>query len=266
MVRRLQAPLQSLVAARAGVGGLLAGAARAARRLLRHARHVQPQRRRAAGAAAAPRSAPAQVKVGLILPLSAGGNAGVAAQSMKNAAEMALAEFNSPNIQLLVKDDAGTSGGAQQAAQQALDEGAEIIIGPLFAHSVGAVGAARAPARRAGDRVLDRRQRRGARRLSAELPAGVRRRPHRRLRGRQRQALVRRACCRTSAYGTVVEADVQAGGGAQGRRASSRSSAIALDAGAHGSAGAARRAGGAQRRRDLHSRRRRRRCRRWCRR
>src|SRR6478609_788768 len=32
-----------------------------------------------------------QVKVGLILPLSAAGNAGVAAQSMKNAAEMALA-------------------------------------------------------------------------------------------------------------------------------------------------------------------------------
>ena len=37
-----------------------------------------------------------QVKVGLILPLSAAGNAGVAAQSMKNAAEMALAEFQNP--------------------------------------------------------------------------------------------------------------------------------------------------------------------------
>ena len=46
-----------------------------------------------------------QVKVGLILPLSAAGNAGVAAQSMKNAAEMALAEFQNPNIQLLIKDD-----------------------------------------------------------------------------------------------------------------------------------------------------------------
>src|SRR5215831_8071017 len=33
-----------------------------------------------------------QVKVGLILPMSASGNAGVAAQSMKNAAEMALSE------------------------------------------------------------------------------------------------------------------------------------------------------------------------------
>src|SRR5450631_4539129 len=48
-----------------------------------------------------------QVKIGLILPLSASGNAGVAAQSMKNAAEMALAEFQNPNIQLLIKDDGG---------------------------------------------------------------------------------------------------------------------------------------------------------------
>jgi branched-chain amino acid transport system substrate-binding protein len=82
-----------------------------------------------------------QIRVGLILPLSAPGNAGVAALSMKNAAEMALAEFKEPNIQLLVKDDAGTPQGAQQAAQQALDEGAEIIVGPLFAQSVSAVGA-----------------------------------------------------------------------------------------------------------------------------
>jgi ABC-type branched-subunit amino acid transport system substrate-binding protein len=81
-----------------------------------------------------------RVKVGLILPLSGSGNAAVAAQSMKNAAEMALAEFNSPDLQLLVKDDAGTAPGAQQAAQQALDEGAEIILGPLFALSVGPVG------------------------------------------------------------------------------------------------------------------------------
>jgi len=77
-----------------------------------------------------------QVKVGLLLPLSAAGNAGVAAQSMKNAAEMALAEFQNPNVQLLIKDDVGTPQGAQQGAQQAVEEGAEIILGPLFALSV----------------------------------------------------------------------------------------------------------------------------------
>src|SRR5712691_6247221 len=81
-----------------------------------------------------------KVKVGLILPLSASGNAAVAAQSMRNAAEMALAEFNNPDIQLLVKDDGGSAPGAQQAAQQALEEGAEIILGPLFALTVGPVG------------------------------------------------------------------------------------------------------------------------------
>ena len=82
-----------------------------------------------------------QVRVGLILPLSAPGNAGVAATSMKNAADLALAEFKNPNIQLIVKDAGGTPQGAQAAAQQAIGEGAEIIIGPLFAEAVRAVGA-----------------------------------------------------------------------------------------------------------------------------
>jgi len=77
-----------------------------------------------------------QIKVGLLLPLSASGNAGVAAQSMKNAAEMALAEFQNPNLQLLIKDDGGNAQGAQSGVQQALDEGAEIILGPLFGASV----------------------------------------------------------------------------------------------------------------------------------
>jgi len=86
-----------------------------------------------------------QIRVGLILPLSGAGNAGVAAQSLKNAADLALAEFQNPDIQLLVKDDAGNAQAAQQAAQQAIDEGAEIILGPLFAVAVpGAAQAARA--------------------------------------------------------------------------------------------------------------------------
>jgi branched-chain amino acid transport system substrate-binding protein len=80
-----------------------------------------------------------QVKVALILPLSGSGNAAVAAGSMRNAAELALAEFNNPDLQLLVKDDGGNAPGAQQAAQQSLDEGAEIILGPLFALTVGPV-------------------------------------------------------------------------------------------------------------------------------
>ena len=86
-----------------------------------------------------------QVKVGLILPLSAPGNAGLAGMSMRNAAEMAIAEFNNPNIQLLVKDDGGTAQAAQLAAQQSLDDGAQIILGPLFSQSVGFVAQAARP-------------------------------------------------------------------------------------------------------------------------
>ena len=81
-----------------------------------------------------------KVSAALILPLSASGNAGMAAQSMRNAAELALAEFDNPDIRLMVKDDGGTAAGAQAATRQALDEGAEIILGPLFGHSVGQAG------------------------------------------------------------------------------------------------------------------------------
>jgi branched-chain amino acid transport system substrate-binding protein len=91
-----------------------------------------------AAAAPAPASnlGTGDVKVGLILPLSASGNAGIAGQAMRNAAEMALAEFSDPNIQLLPKDDNGTGQGAQLAIQQTIDEGAQVVLGPLFAHSV----------------------------------------------------------------------------------------------------------------------------------
>src|SRR5262249_31049491 len=83
-----------------------------------------------------PKLGSGDVKVALILPLSASGNAGAAGQAMRNAAEMALAEFNDPNVQLLPKDDNGTGQGAQLAVQQAIDEAAQIVLGPLFAHSV----------------------------------------------------------------------------------------------------------------------------------
>jgi ABC-type branched-subunit amino acid transport system substrate-binding protein len=72
--------------------------------------------------------------------MSPGGNAGAAAVSMRNAAELALAEFNVVDLQLLLKDDGGSAPGAQQVAQQALDEGSEVILGPIFAHSVAPVG------------------------------------------------------------------------------------------------------------------------------
>ena len=157
-----------------------------------------------------------QVKVGLVLPLSAAGNAGVAAQSMKNAAEMALAEFQNPNIQLLIKDDAGSPQGAQPgnpagARRRRRDHSGSAVRG------VGAGdGAADARPRHLGDRVLDRFERGRPRRLSPELPAGVRRQPDRRIRRRHRQAIVRRAAARQCLW-QCGGGRVQAGGRPQGR-------------------------------------------------
>ncbi len=77
-----------------------------------------------------------QVRVGLILPLSAAGPIGVAGAAIRNAAELAMAEFDGPEITLLVKDDRGEPAAAREAATQALAEGAELVLGPLTAACV----------------------------------------------------------------------------------------------------------------------------------
>jgi hypothetical protein len=91
------------------------------------------------------------VKVALLLPLSGGGGGGAAATSLRNAADLALAEFQNPDLTILVKDDRGTADGAREAATAALGEGAELIIGPLFAPAVIAAGGV---AKAAGKPVL----------------------------------------------------------------------------------------------------------------
>ena len=53
-----------------------------------------------------------EVKAALILPLGGGGNAAEAAQAMRNAAELSLAELAGAKVQLVVKDDGGTAEGA----------------------------------------------------------------------------------------------------------------------------------------------------------
>jgi ABC-type branched-subunit amino acid transport system substrate-binding protein len=80
------------------------------------------------------------VRVGLILPTSAQGNAGSVARAMKNAVDLALAEFGATDVQLIPADDGGTAQGAADAATRVMGEGAEIILGPLFSHSVNAAG------------------------------------------------------------------------------------------------------------------------------
>ena len=49
------------------------------------------------------------VKVALILPKSAGGQSGAIADQLRNAAALALRNYTGANLQLVVKDDAGTT-------------------------------------------------------------------------------------------------------------------------------------------------------------
>jgi branched-chain amino acid transport system substrate-binding protein len=101
--------------------------------------NAQPTASTQAAGSAANTIGTGPVKVALVLPLTASGNAGTVAQSMRNAAELAMTQFQG-DIQVLTKDDAGSAATAQQVAQQAVDDGAEIILGPLFSTSVQAVG------------------------------------------------------------------------------------------------------------------------------
>ncbi len=76
------------------------------------------------------------VKVALILPLTQASGPSVVGTSLRNAAEMAMAEAGGNDLTLLIKDDHSTPDGAKQAAQSAISDGAELIIGPLFASDV----------------------------------------------------------------------------------------------------------------------------------
>ncbi|AWN34341.1 penicillin-binding protein activator [Methylobacterium radiodurans] len=89
------------------------------------------------------------VKVALVLPLTGQGSALGAA--MRNAAELAYEEFQQPDLQILVKDDRAIPDGAREAVQAALAEGADLVLGPVFAANV---QAAALPARNAGKPVI----------------------------------------------------------------------------------------------------------------
>jgi branched-chain amino acid transport system substrate-binding protein len=94
-------------------------------------------------------SQPAEVRVGLLLPLT--GPAADLAQDMQDAAQLALFDVGPNDLVLLPRDTAGTPVGARQAAQQAIEDGAVVLLGPLFNQAVSAVSPVAA---QAGVRVL----------------------------------------------------------------------------------------------------------------
>ena len=74
------------------------------------------------------------IKVAILLPLS-GQNANLG-ESMLLAAEMALFDVGHSKFELMPKDTAGTAAGAEAAARAVINDGAKLIIGPVFAFEV----------------------------------------------------------------------------------------------------------------------------------
>jgi ABC-type branched-subunit amino acid transport system substrate-binding protein len=79
------------------------------------------------------------VRVALLVPLS--GRAASVGSALRNAAEMALFDVADDRFALAIHDTQSTASGAVTAARAALDNGAQMILGPLFGGSTGDVGA-----------------------------------------------------------------------------------------------------------------------------
>jgi ABC-type branched-subunit amino acid transport system substrate-binding protein len=86
------------------------------------------------------------VPVALLVP-SGSGNAGDAAlaASLENAARLAASDLQGVRIDLRVYDTAADSQVAAAAASRAVDEGAKIVLGPVYAQAANAAGVAVAP-------------------------------------------------------------------------------------------------------------------------
>lgn len=80
---------------------------------------------------------PPPIRVAVLLPLS--GSSSAIGAAMLNAAQMALFDIADERFVLHPKDTRGSPDGAVVAMETALQDGAEIILGPLFASSVRAV-------------------------------------------------------------------------------------------------------------------------------
>ena len=83
------------------------------------------------------------IPVALLVP-GGSGNSGdaVLAASLENAARLAIADLQGVQIDLRVYNTAGNAGIAADMASKAVNEGAKIIIGPVFSQSAAAAGAA----------------------------------------------------------------------------------------------------------------------------
>ena len=91
------------------------------------------------GTAAAEEEMPAGARVGLLLPLS--GRYAAEGETLLRAAQLALFDVADERFTLLPRDTAGSAAGAETAALALLEDGVDLILGPLFAEGVKAVAA-----------------------------------------------------------------------------------------------------------------------------
>ncbi|XOY56859.1 MAG: penicillin-binding protein activator [Rhodobacterales bacterium] len=83
------------------------------------------------------------VQVALLVPGGSDeGSDAFLAQNLENAARMAIADLNGPLIDLRVYNTASDAAQAAVVARMAVDDGAQIILGPLFAEAANAAGVA----------------------------------------------------------------------------------------------------------------------------
>ncbi len=88
----------------------------------------------------------APVPVALILPGGSGSSGDeVLARNLKQAADLAIADLQGVRIDLRVYNAGSDAGTSAAMARKAVDEGAKIILGPVFAEAANAAGVAVAP-------------------------------------------------------------------------------------------------------------------------
>ncbi len=82
------------------------------------------------------------VPVALLVPAGSPDGGATLAQSLENAARLAMGDLQGARIDLRLYDTAGQPAQAAAVAQEAVRDGARIIIGPVFAESAAAAGQA----------------------------------------------------------------------------------------------------------------------------
>lgn len=86
------------------------------------------------------------VRVALLVPSTIPGGAAAVAKELRNGAALAMQDFGAGRMQLVVKDTKGQAAVAQTKADEAIKEGASLILGPLFAANVSAASGITLPA------------------------------------------------------------------------------------------------------------------------